>query len=315
MVAALAERDMPLGNFFQRYLYNAFGSISFIVPSSRANYRYFRFLLANQPRLLFRVARSQGWFMLQLLRRMARPPDPELQRAAQWRTTPSSENWRSGAVSASGCTRSRRSGSRAPTPRERCIGMGRQVAKLALGLVLGAVFVVALLTASAHAIDSLAVGFGLKALLSLMLYVAFGTLAAVALVAAAIRLPVDEPPRPLRIAAARIAALLDVPIVTFGHTHEEVVSRSSGAIARWYFNTGTWVAVFSHDVLVPRPTVQYTFLRVRDHDAELLQWSPGRSGALPIVLLEDDGVEPDLGTDPARGAPHDDADAARRRSA
>ncbi len=74
IVAEVVEHDMPLGNFFQRYLYNAFGQITFIVPSSRANYRYFRFLLANQPRLLFRVAFSQGRFVLQLLRRLARAP-------------------------------------------------------------------------------------------------------------------------------------------------------------------------------------------------------------------------------------------------
>ncbi len=315
IVADLAERDMPLGNFFQRYLYNAFGSISFIVPSSRANYRYFRFLLANQPRLLFRVARSQGRFMLQLLRRMALPPDPELQRAAQ--TAHDAELDELAARSGLGDRLREIAALRFQglDTAHAVYGIGRQVAKLALGSVLGAVLVVALLTASAHAIDSLAVGFGLKSLLSLVLYVAFGALAVVALVAAAIRLPADEAPRPLRTAAARIAALLDVPIVTVGHTHEEVVSRADGATPRWYFNTGTWLAVFSHDVLVPRPTVQYTFLRVRGHDAELLQWSPGRSGALPIVLLEDDGTAPDLGPDPIRGERLGDPDVARRRSA
>jgi UDP-2,3-diacylglucosamine pyrophosphatase LpxH len=313
LVAELAERDMPLGNFFQRYLYNAFGSISFIVPSTRANYRYFRFLLANQPRLLYRVARSQGRFMLQLLRRMARPPDPELHRAAQAAHDAELEELaeRSGlghrlreieALRFQGTDTARA-----------VYGIGRQVVKLAIGSVMGAVLVIALLTASAHAIDSLAVGFGLKALLSLVLYVSFGALAAVALVAAAVRLPPDESPRPLRLAAARIAALLDVPIVTFGHSHEEVVSRSGGAKARWYFNTGTWLAVFSHDVLVPRPTVQYTFLRVRGHEGELLQWSPGRADALPIVLLEDDGAAPDPVPEPAPG--HADEEPPRRRSA
>ena len=79
----VAERDMPLGNFFQKYLYNAFGSITFIVPSSRANYRYFRFLLANRPRLLVSVARSHGRFLVQLLRRLARAPAVAWQRDAE----------------------------------------------------------------------------------------------------------------------------------------------------------------------------------------------------------------------------------------
>ena len=292
-VADVAERDMPLGNFFQKYLYNAFGSISFIVPSSRANYRYFRFLLANQPRLLFHIARSQGRFVLQLARRLARPPDPETRRAAEAAHDAELEELaaRSGlgerlrAVAAL-----RLQGKDAA---HAISGMLRQALKLAVGSLLVAVVALAVLTASSHAIEALKVGFGLKALLSLVLYLSFGALAAVALVAAAIRVPRDEPPRPLRAAAERIATLLDVPLVTFGHTHEEVVApirRASGT--GWYFNTGTWVAVFTHDVLVPRQRVQYTFLRVRGHDADLLQWSPGRERPMPVVLLEEEAVLP-----------------------
>ena len=67
LAAAAAEGDLPLGNFFQRYLYNAFGSITFLVPSSRANYRYFRWLLANEPRLLLRVTLGHARFLVQLL--------------------------------------------------------------------------------------------------------------------------------------------------------------------------------------------------------------------------------------------------------
>ncbi|HKE13746.1 MAG TPA: hypothetical protein VKB80_02690, partial [Kofleriaceae bacterium] len=80
-----------------------------------------------------------------------------------------------------------------------------------------------------------------------------------------------------------------VPIVTFGHTHDEVIARLEveGAPA-WYFNTGTWIAVFTADALLPRERVQYTFLRVRGHQGELLHWSPGRREATPVVLLEED---------------------------
>lgn len=288
-LADVAERDMPLGNFFQRYLYNAFGAISFIVPSSRANYRYFRFLLANQPRLLFHIARSQGRFMLQLMKRMARPPDAEAKRAAELAHEAELEELaqRSGLGDRLRQVDALRT--RHEDPVRAVSGIARQALKVVVGAVLTSILVLALLTASSHAIEALKVGFGLKALLSLLLYVSFGALAAVALVAAAIRLPRDEPVRPMRAAAHRIARILGVPIVTFGHSHEEVVARlGSDEPPAWYFNTGTWLAVFTYDVLVPRQRVQYTFLRVRGDDAELLQWSPGRNQPIPVVLLDSD---------------------------
>jgi UDP-2,3-diacylglucosamine pyrophosphatase LpxH len=289
-VGHVTQRDMPLGNFFQKYLYNAFGSISFIVPSSRANYRYFRFLLANQPRLLVRVARSQGRFLVELLRRMARPWDPAAHRAAQVAHEAELEEL----AERSGLGERLRQIDgfkfRGMDTAHAVSGMVRQGVKLGAGALGAALLVIALLSASSHAIESLKVGLGLKAVLSLLLYFTFATLAAVALVAAAIRLPRDGwSPRPLRQAAERIATLLDVPLVTFGHTHEEVVSpiRTRSGTG-WYFNTGTWLAVFPHDVLIPRASLQYTFLRVRGHDAELLQWSPGRERPMPVVLFADE---------------------------
>jgi hypothetical protein len=111
-----------------------------------------------------------------------------------------------------------------------------------------------------------------------------------------------EDPR-MRRAATKLAALARVPIVTFGHTHEEVIARldDDGASA-WYFNTGTWIAVFTADTLLPRERVQYTFLRVRGHRGELMHWSPGRREAFPVVLLEEDhhllgGAQTDRPTD------------------
>jgi hypothetical protein len=68
----------------------------------------------------------------------------------------------------------------------------------------------------------------------------------------------------------------------------------------WYFNTGTWIAVFTHDVLVPRARVQFSFLRVQGDEAELLQWSPQRDRALPVILLEEDAWSPRSQEAPAR---------------
>ncbi len=317
VAADVAERDMPLGNFFQRYLYNAFGQLTFIVPSSRANYRYFRFLLANQPRLLLRVARSQGLFLLQLMRRMARPPDPDWLRAAE----------RGHAAQLAELAESSGLGERllavdglknvgAEAPRA-IIGIFRQGARAVLKAIAVAVFALALLTGVSHAIDELTVGFGWKALLSLLLYLTFAALGASALVAAVVRLPPDEPPRRLREAAARIAQLVGVRMVAFGHTHEEVVNPIPCPSGQgWYFNTGTWLAVFTHDVLLPRERVQYTFLHVRGDEAELLQWSPGRGRPIPVVLLEEERPpSPDVAPlAPEEERPHP-AEPKRHRSA
>jgi hypothetical protein len=133
------------------------------------------------------------------------------------------------------------------------------------------------------------VGFGWKALLSLALYLVFGAMGLAALVAAGLRVPADEPPRPLGAAAERIASIVDVPLVAFGHSHEESVSPIPRANGNgWYFNTGTWIAVFTHDVLMPRERVQYIFLRVRGREGELMQWSPGRGRPMPVVLLDEE---------------------------
>jgi UDP-2,3-diacylglucosamine pyrophosphatase LpxH len=287
--ATVVERDMPFGNFFQKYLYNAFGSINFIVPSSRANYRYFRFLLANRPRLLLAVTRSHGPFMVELLRRLARAPVTGWQREAEriHAAELAELGLRSGLEEKLAAVDALKSvGADAARAAS---GIVRQATKIALGVALVAFAAAAIWAAAWRALDALMVGFGWKALLSLVLYLVFGAAGLAALVAAVMRMPRDEPPRPLKAAAERIAGILDVPLVVFGHTHDEVASPIAGAggKAAWYFNTGTWIAVFTDDVLVPRERVQYTFLRVRGADAELLQWSPGRGCAMPVVLLEE----------------------------
>ncbi|HET9598629.1 MAG TPA: metallophosphoesterase [Anaeromyxobacteraceae bacterium] len=314
VAGVVAERDQPLGNFFQRYLYNAFGSITFIVPSSRANYRYFRYLLANQPRLLWRVARSQGRFLLQLVKRLSRAPDPAWQRAAEIAHQAELEELADRSGLGERLRQIDEMKFRGVDTARAATGMVRQAAKVALRTVAVSVLALLLLTACSHAIESLKVNFGWKAVLSLVLYLAFGGLGALALVAAALRLPGDEPPRPLGAAAQRISRLLDVPIVTFGHSHDEVVAAFPRRGGRgWYFNTGTWLAVFTHDVLVPRNRVQYTFLRVRGLEPDLLQWSPGRDRPMPVVMLEDEPDPAFSGLAPGgRARPLEDEAPARR---
>jgi hypothetical protein len=113
------------------------------------------------------------------------------------------------------------------------------------------------------------------------------------------------PSNPMRKAAAEIAELVDVPVVTFGHTHDEVLWKTSREQEQdsWYYNTGTWIAVFTHDVLLPRERVQFTFLRVREDQGELLHWSPGRGEPMPVVLLDEGSRFFPTAARPSREAP------------
>ncbi len=285
-----AERDVPLGTFFQRYLYNAFGSITFIVPSSRANSRYFRWLLLNRPRLLARVARSHFPFFLQVLRRIAKAGGGTTELADMHGRELDALADRSGlgddlrAIDAIKTAH----GNAARVAR----GILMNTLKVTALAVLLAIFVAGTWFLGVSAIDQVNAGFGLKAVMFIALNFLFlstilGTTGYVLL-----RPPPAPPSRPARRAAEKISKRLSVPIVTFGHSHDEVVFRlANNGSAGWYYNTGTWVAVFTHDELLPRERVQYTFLRVRGTNAELLHWSPGRGEAVPVVLLEDDRWE------------------------
>lgn len=296
------EVDLPLGTFFQRYLYNSFGSITFIVPNSRSNFRYFRWLVLNRPRLLARVVTVHVPFFLQILRRLAKiPPSEEALRqrheaelADLVASSPVGE--RLHLVDALKQVH----GSAALLARQ---VVGR-VFKATGYVLLAAFFAAALWFLGFQAISTMQAGFGFKAVLFLTLNFLFLVAAIVAAGYFLLRPPaIGEDPR-MRRAAAKVAELTQVPIVTFGHSHEEVIARldGGGGEPAWYFNTGTWIAVFTADSLLPRERVQYTFLRVRGHRGELLHWSPGRREAAPVVLLEEDhhhvgGPQPDRPSD------------------
>jgi UDP-2,3-diacylglucosamine pyrophosphatase LpxH len=281
-----AELDNPLGNFFQRYLYNAFGHITFIVPSTRANARYLKWLSINQPVLLLRIIRSHWRFWWQVLRRVAKYPARERSRIAESHQRELEEL---AASSGLGDKLLRIDGLKEfHTDLFAAIrGFGYQAIKFLLATIL----VVGLWFAGYHAINQLQLGLLGKAGLFLMFGFVFLLSAFGSILYMVLRTSTDVPPQPMRRAAARIAEILDVPVVTFGHTHDEVLWRLP--VTRedaWYFNTGTWIAVFTHDVLLPRERVQFTFLRVRDDEANLLHWSPGRGEPLPVILLDEAGL-------------------------
>jgi UDP-2,3-diacylglucosamine pyrophosphatase LpxH len=282
-----AEHDMPLGNFFQRYLYNGFGHITFIVPDARANLRYVRWFLLNQPRFLFGALAKHVPFAAQVLRRIAKSSDPgrrQLEEAHQQAL---------GRIAASsGLGERLHAIDTMKEVRGDAVQAMRALSKQLLKsmAVIGALAVaaVSLWVVGFMAISELRTGLGLRALLFVTLNFAMMAATGAVVTWSMLRGGRAWRGRPLVRAARSIAELLDVPIVVFGHTHVENVTALARADGRqsWYYNTGTWIAVFRHDELVPRDRVQYTFLRVRGVRAELLHWSPGRGEPLRVILLD-----------------------------
>ena len=84
--------------------------------------------------------------------------------------------------------------------------------------------------------------------------------------------------------ARHIADTLDVPFVTFGHTHSTDVVHLDGG--RKYFNTGTWMTTISDDDPLVRGVREFTFLKVSGNDAVLLHWDPEREEPRPVIVVE-----------------------------
>ncbi|MFO7565103.1 MAG: hypothetical protein R6X02_20825 [Enhygromyxa sp.] len=289
-----AEYDMPLGNFFQRYLFNGFGAITFMVPSTRAHMRYAKWLLGNSPHLITRVVLSHMRFWPQVIRRIAHS---QKRARAAYKAAHEQALAELAALPEAGALGDKLHAIDALKERgasvvEALSTLTRQVLRVLLVVVVLAGLAFGLWFAGFHAIAQLKGGFMLKALLFLLLDFAFLVAAIFGIGWGLFRTP-REGASPLRRAAQKIVEILDVPIVCFGHTHDEVLwrlRRPSGGRA-WYYNTGTWLAVFTHDVLMPRERVQFTFLRVHGDDAELLYWSPGRGSAAPVILLDEANPE------------------------
>jgi hypothetical protein len=288
-----AELDNPLGNFFQRYLYNAFGHITFIVPSTRANTRYLKWLVFNQPELLARVVTSHWRFWWQVLRRVAKYPSRQRDRLQQAHEQELAE-----LATASGLGKTLVEIDALKETRADVTAtlqsLGRQALKLSFAILMIGLLVLGLWFAAIHGLNQLRWGLMGKATVFLsfgfvFLFSAFG-----AVLYLLTRANAAVPPQPLREAAAKIGDMLEVPIVSFGHTHDEVLWRHDrhDDEVSWYYNTGTWIAVFTHDVLLPRERIQFTFLRIRDKTADLLHWSPGRGEPMPVILLDEAPASP-----------------------
>ncbi len=297
------EYDMPLGNFIQRYLYNGFGHVTFIVPTTRANPRYLRWLLVNSPRLLFGVMASHLPFIVQVLRRLAKAAVHSHQDLKRLH-----EATLATLAASSGLGDKLRVLDEMKEANADAVHATRSITNqfvFALGsITLVALSGIGLWFVGFMAINELRAGFGLKAFLFLALNFCMVAAAAGTLAYSLLRTPSVQHVKPVQRAAQKVSDLMDVPIVVFGHTHEEMLTRlaRSREGRAWYYNTGTWIAVFTHDVLMPRERVQYTYLRVRGEEAELVHWSPGRGEPLPVILLDETGSD-GWGSAPVAAAP------------
>jgi hypothetical protein len=88
----------------------------------------------------------------------------------------------------------------------------------------------------------------------------------------------------LRKAAAQAAALMETRYVVFGHSHVEDLQVLKDG--RKYFNTGTWIGIFSGRENLYRSVRQFTFLRIEQGEAELLTWDPQARRPRPAVVLD-----------------------------
>ncbi|MCC6993898.1 MAG: metallophosphoesterase [Deltaproteobacteria bacterium] len=277
------SRDLPLGNFFQRHLYNAFGSLASVVPATpNANRGYLRWLMLHRPRTLVQVLYRHLPLAVRLIWRFARSaaqaPPPALARAhaaglaAEALASPLGERVREvDALKQVGDLH------------DAAWRVGRQLVRAGLFALLISLLVLGTFSAGNLAIASMRTGLWPKALLSVGLTLMLLLLGAVGLVLVLLR-PAPPPLPGLADAARHIARLTSVPLVVFGHTHCEDVRPLPGG---WYFNTGTWIAVFLDGELSPRSRVQASFLRVEGKRARLMRWNPDQGRALPVLLLEE----------------------------
>jgi len=93
-------------------------------------------------------------------------------------------------------------------------------------------------------------------------------------------------PQVLREKAARIAEMLDVKYVSFGHSHIEDVWKVPRRDS-WYFNTGTWTPLIDEENHVIRPEVQFPVLLVENGLARLTRWNNDVGELEELPIMED----------------------------
>jgi hypothetical protein len=87
-------------------------------------------------------------------------------------------------------------------------------------------------------------------------------------------------------AARVIAKETGVPYVVMGHTHlAEIKELDDGGAL--FVNTGTWTSIAGMwDALWPRNR-RFTFVRLRDHDLELLRWNDTARRVDEVLMFDE----------------------------
>ncbi|MBI2058489.1 MAG: metallophosphoesterase [Nitrospirae bacterium] len=280
------EIDLPFGSYFQRYLYNRFGQVTFVVPGRRSNAQYFLWLLVNRPSAILRAAFWYG----PLFFKMAKPcvqghQDWEKRVAERHRGELKNLAEESGL----GANLERIESMKEPGGHVSLI-VERIFKRVVLGLAsaLGGTALTLWLWFLAQSVlwSNLESGWA-RSSLFVLTNILLVTLLLSGLVFWLYRTMKREPKSPYRQAAAEIARLAGVRFVVFGHTHSEDICPIPEA-SGWHFNTGTWITTFTAFRIEPRERIQFTYLEILDGRADLMSWSPEVERPKPAVLLEED---------------------------
>lgn len=86
--------------------------------------------------------------------------------------------------------------------------------------------------------------------------------------------------------AERIAELVGVPLVSMGHTHRPDL-RPFRRVPGRYANSGTWILNRSASDAIKPKSRQFTFVRVKGLEMDILRWDDAGRRWEPVPLLED----------------------------
>lgn len=88
----------------------------------------------------------------------------------------------------------------------------------------------------------------------------------------------------IRESAGRIAGLLKVKFVVFGHTHYADITKLNDDA--FYYNTGTWMGIFAPEEELYRNAKQFTYFLYENDEAKLCHWNIERDYPEEVVVVE-----------------------------
>jgi len=283
------EVDMPVGSWFQRYVYNGLGNVTFQVPAVGARRPYALWLLLNRPQALWTLVRSY----IPLWRRLINEKCEDDHALAEAR------------MEETHCAKLEKIGAATSLTTDVLADLSRPLKSTRIGLPSTFVSVYLRRTLRNAALRGLTSVFGLILLTlafiatldaswcvltkSLVLVaLMFVLIAAFARFIVKFWLGAVQPDiaskQRGRQHAERIAETVGVPVVILGHYHSE--DRFPLPSGGFYINTGTWVPVWNPGDQL-RERVQFSFCDLRGREPKLRYWNPDRNSARRVILMEE----------------------------